>query len=388
MYFFHPRSFFYQDFQGEQTKKQQLKQFVFKRISLTLEIVITAMTTFCQIDDVFQVHLTSDQARVIAKRLPPGFSINLSRQSKRDVKKFQQDISSDEENKVTKKTYVTPPYRAENNDEIKRCLTLLQKLKKHQLAAPFLRKLENVNYPQELEYVDLQIVEQNLKNNEYLTATQFWGDIKKIWQMSYAMNNKGTQLYAMTQELEQHFNELYKELDKPYPQKQVVEQQPKQDKQKKPPSIQQTNNNNHHNNLNNKKPIKQPSLMEQPMNMQEKRALVSNINSLPPEHLRGVWEIVSDGLKIQEQNDELEFDIDTLPVKKTRQLEKYVNTKLEYLKKQQSKKTAEENKTQEKNDRIVHTANNTYNHTPQPVTQLKQTDTGDSSFSSDAEESV
>ncbi|CAD8098472.1 unnamed protein product [Paramecium primaurelia] len=345
------------------------------------------MTTFCQIDDVFQVHLTSDQARVIAKRLPPGFSINLSRQSKRDVKKFQQDISSDEENKVTKKTYVAP-YRAENTDEMKRCLTLLQKLKKHQLAAPFLRKLENVNYPQELEYVDLQIVEQNLKNNEYFSATQFWGDIKKIWQMSYAMNNKGTQLYAMTQELEQHFNELYKELDKPYPQKQVVEQTPKQEKSKKPPTVQQTNSNSNHNNQNNKKPIKQPSLMEQPMNMQEKRALVSNINSLPPEHLRGVWEIVSDGLKIQEQNDELEFDIDTLPVKKTRQLEKYVNTKLEYLKKQQSKKAAEDNKNQDKNDRIIHAANNTYNHAPQPVSQLKQTDTGDSSFSSDAEESV
>ncbi|CAD8184102.1 unnamed protein product [Paramecium pentaurelia] len=338
------------------------------------------MTTFCQIDDVFQVLLTSDQARVIAKKLPPGFSVNLSRQSKRDVKKVQQDISSEEDDKVIKKTYVAP-YRTDNTDEMKRCLNLLQKLKKHQLAAPFLRKLDNVNYPQELEYVDLQIVEQNLKNNVYQTATQFWVDIKKIWQMSYTMNSKGSQLYAMTQELEQHFNELYKELDKPYPQKQTIEQPVKVDKQqKKPPAVQQASTNN-------KKPVKQPSLMEQPMNMQEKRALVSNINSLPPEHLRGVWEIVSDGLKIQEQSDELEFDIDTLPVKKTRQLEKYVNTKLEYLKKQQSKKVAEENKTQDKTDRIVHTANTTYNYAPQPVPQQKQPDTGDSSFSSDADSS-
>ncbi|CAD8090570.1 unnamed protein product [Paramecium primaurelia] len=377
---FHTPVIFFKGFKLKSSKKQQLKQFVFKRTSLPLETITTTMTTFCQIDDVFQVLLTSDQARVIAKKLPPGFSVNLSRQSKRDVKKVQQDISSDEDNKVIKKTYVAP-YRAENTDEMKRCMTLLQKLKKHQLAAPFLRKLDNVNYPQELEYVDLQIVEQNLKNNVYQTATQFWVDIKKIWQMSYTMNSKGSQLYAMTQELEQHFNELYKELDKPYPQKQIIDQPVKADKQqKKPPAVQQAP-------VNNKKPVKQPSLMEQPMNMQEKRALVSNINSLPPEHLRGVWEIVSDGLKIQEQSDELEFDIDTLPVKKTRQLEKYVNTKLEYLKKQQSKKVAEETKAQDKTDRIVHTANTTYNYAPQPVAQQKQPDTGDSSFSSDADSS-
>lgn len=58
-----------------------------------------------------------------------------------------------------------------------------------------------------------------------------------------------------------------------------------------------------------------------------------NIRNLPAEHLRGVWEIVSDGIKIHDQSEELEFDIDTLAVKKTRLLEKYVNQKLEYLKK-------------------------------------------------------
>ncbi|CAD8190412.1 unnamed protein product [Paramecium octaurelia] len=371
---------FLKGFKLEFRKKQQLKQFVFKRTSPPQETITTDMTTFCQIEDIFQVHLTSDQARVIANKLPFGFSVSLSRQSKRDVKKVQKDISSEEDNKVVKKPYVAPQ-RAENSDDMKRCLTLLQRLKKHQLAAPFLRKLDNVNYPQELEYVDLQIVEQNLKNNVYQTATQFWVDIKKVWQMSYTMNNKGSQLYAMTQELEQHFNELYKELDKPQQQKQTIDQPIKTDKQqKKPPAVHQTP-------IVNKKPVKQPSLMEQPMSMQEMRALVSNINSLPPEHLRGVWEIVSDGLKIQEQSDELEFDIDTLPVKKTRQLEKYVNTKLELLRKQQSKKIAEETKESDKTNKIVHTANTTYNYAPQPAAQQKQLDTEDSSFSSDADSS-
>jgi len=49
---------------------------------------------------------------------------------------------------------------------------------------------------------------------------------------------------------------------------------------------------------------------------------------LPPEHLRGVWEIVSDGTQHTKNSEELEFDIDTLPVKVTRELEKYVRNKL------------------------------------------------------------
>lgn len=58
--------------------------------------------------------------------------------------------------------------------------------------------------------------------------------------------------------------------------------------------------------------------MEEPMTTLEKKQLVNNIKKLPAEHLRGVWEIVSDGLTIQNQSEEIEFDIDTLPVKKTR----------------------------------------------------------------------
>lgn len=45
------------------------------------------------------------------------------------------------------------------------------------------------------------------------------------------------------------------------------------------------------------------------------------IKKLPHEYLRGVWEIVNES---QENREELEFDIETLPVKKARELEGYV----------------------------------------------------------------
>lgn len=64
------------------------------------------------------------------------------------------------------------------------------------------------------------------------------------------------------------------------------------------------------------------------MTIQEKKNLGMNIRTLPPEFLKGVWEIVSEGMNVQHASEELEFDIDTLPVKKTRLLERYVNTKL------------------------------------------------------------
>ena len=68
--------------------------------------------------------------------------------------------------------------------------------------------------------------------------------------------------------------------------------------------------------------------MEMPMSIQEKKNLGMNIRTLPAEYLKGVWEIVSEGINDQPNNEELEFDIDTLPAKKTRLLERYVNSRL------------------------------------------------------------
>jgi len=39
---------------------------------------------------------------------------------------------------------------------------------------------------------------------------------------------------------------------------------------------------------------------------------------LPPDCLRGVWEIVSEGMPLNNQSEELTFDIDKLPFLKAR----------------------------------------------------------------------
>lgn len=52
--------------------------------------------------------------------------------------------------------------------------------------------------------------------------------------------------------------------------------------------------------------------------MQEKRNLGSLIKKLPHEYLKGVWEIVSSATN--DNTEELEFDIETLPARKAREL--------------------------------------------------------------------
>jgi bromodomain-containing factor 1 len=56
--------------------------------------------------------------------------------------------------------------------------------------------------------MDLSTVETNLKNGEYQTASQFHGDINKIWLNSYAYNEKTSPLYKLTSEVEKYYKNM------------------------------------------------------------------------------------------------------------------------------------------------------------------------------------
>lgn len=72
------------------------------------------------------------------------------------------------------------------------------------------------------------------------------------------------------------------------------------------------------------------------MTLAEKRALGQSIRQLPAEYLRGVWEIVSEGMSMNQFKDELTFDIDKLPNKKSRELEKYVRLQIAKINKKKT----------------------------------------------------
>ncbi len=51
-------------------------------------------------------------------------------------------------------------------------------------------------------------MEANLKNGEYQTASQFHGDLNKIWSNSYAYNEKTSPLYKLTIEVEKYYKNM------------------------------------------------------------------------------------------------------------------------------------------------------------------------------------
>ena len=95
------------------------------------------------------------------------------------------------------------------------------------------------------------------------------------------------------------------------------------------------------------KPQKSPAanMKNVEISLQEKRRLGQMIQSLPTQYLRGVCQIVTDGLPNLNDNSEvLEFDIDTLPPVKIRELQKYVAAKLKLKRREQTKSKSDSKK--------------------------------------------
>lgn len=73
--------------------------------------------------------------------------------------------------------------------------------------------------------------------------------------------------------------------------------------------------------------------MDKPMSMQEKTNLGNNIRLLSPDQLRGIISILSDPNSVESNLKYFEFDIENLPVRKLRELEKYVSQSMKEVNK-------------------------------------------------------
>lgn len=223
------------------------------------------------------------------------------------------------------------------NEGAKKCLNLLQRLKKHNCVGPFLQPVDVEGlglwdyYDIVPEPMDLGTVEKKLKNGDYSSVDEFGTDIRKIWSNAMAYNTEGSAIYNMTLKISQYFERIFKEIeDVPFNDK-VFELE-----KKVKMLTQQIASLNKPETLSAKKVsgsgprfAKSPSSIEEPMTIQEKKVLCDHIKRLPPESLRGVWEIVSRSIpNTQNNKEELVFDIDALPVKVTRELEKFVKSKI------------------------------------------------------------
>jgi bromodomain-containing factor 1 len=95
-----------------------------------------------------------------------------------------------------------------------RCYSYIQQLKKSPNAEPFLEPVNPIKlgipdyFDVVKEPMDLSTVEKNLRTNQYSTVNQFHADINKIWMNSYRYNQKGSDIYRLTTEMEK----LYKRI--------------------------------------------------------------------------------------------------------------------------------------------------------------------------------
>lgn len=198
----------------------------------------------------------------------------------------------------------------------KKCEKILNELKKHPCAEPFLIARNDEEYIKIVkEPMDLATVNKKLKSSQYTTSGQFAKDIKKIWDNSFAINQNGTDAFVATNEISKYFENLFKEVgDVSFEQNENMEvQEPKKAATRVPYITKKTMGN-----------VQPKSQLEKPMTIQEKAMLKMNIMKLPPDKLAGIIDIIRDVVDMTQHRETLEFDIDTLPTRNCRELEQYV----------------------------------------------------------------
>mmetsp|Transcript_368 Transcript_368/g.396 ORF Transcript_368/g.396 Transcript_368/m.396 type:complete len:418 (-) Transcript_368:34-1287(-) len=299
------------------------------------------------------MELTNTQLTALNTLLPPKYKLlpiikKDTRPRKSEADNLDFDVRFQASDPVerparAKKTvsYEEADLAPKQGEPFRKIYKILQTLKKHPMAEPFLAPVDPVLVPDYRttiqEPMDLGTVEQKLKNGEYESGYQFAMDIRLIWSNSFFYNAKGSDLYHMTMELSSLFEKLMKGNESLI----LVEKQDiVQDLYRKIEKlskgikeIQSTGTTSAKVQVKQQPPPPQPDKI---MTLQEKKLLCQNIKRLDPKFLRGVLDIVQECMDVQ--GEELEFDIDKLPSKVCRELEKYVRGCLQNPTKPQSRK--------------------------------------------------
>jgi Bromodomain/Bromodomain extra-terminal - transcription regulation len=188
-----------------------------------------------------------------------------------------------------------------------KCYELLQNLKKHSLAGPFLQPVDPValNLPDYLEVVmdpvDLSAIERNLKSGYYQNSLQFATDIRRIWLNSFTYNATDSDMFYITLEMATYFEKLFREYDSLLftPGKELKHIPVDKNEFK--------------------------DYMNKPMTLQQKKILAANLRRLNPQQVKKVFAIIN-GSKSLTKN--FQINVAKFTPRVCRELEKYI--KLSY----------------------------------------------------------
>ena len=92
-----------------------------------------------------------------------------------------------------------------------KCQNIINKLRVHKMAAPFIRPLAvNTEYLEKFNNpIDLTIVQNKLLNKEYKTTFDFGLDIRKIWCQCQSCYPENSPMQQMCKELIVYFEKLF-----------------------------------------------------------------------------------------------------------------------------------------------------------------------------------
>ncbi|EGR27626.1 hypothetical protein IMG5_192810, partial [Ichthyophthirius multifiliis] len=288
--------------------------------------------------------------KLISDLLPKSYSLQFTEKLKRKKKAINFYINTlvtPKPLKKIKRNHSQTKYP--NNQNYQNLLTCLQK---HPQAGPFLQPVnpQLQGCPDYLQIIthpmDLSTIQNNLRQNKYRSDKQFLQDIRQIWSNSYIYNPKSSYLYQVTLQMDQFFEQKVQEIFQNKNNNPLVNlhnqvnqlQKEISGMNSKSKTLKAFNNQN----LSYFSTQKQQKI-NTPMNPNEKKTLKQNILKLPADAYTGVWEILKQ--ECNTRNQQLSFDIDALSVRKVRELEQYVNMRLN---KHQKKLVKLQQKTQKK----------------------------------------
>lgn len=203
----------------------------------------------------------------------------------------------------------------------KKLSNILSELKKHEKFSYFSAACN--------DSFSLTTVESRLNLGEYSKAFDFAMDVRKIWNNCFASNAGNHQLFSAIVDLSVNFEQLM-----------VGNQELVMEESKK---IQETEKIF----KNVPAKVEQPKKVnDRPLGFMERKILCSNIKKLEPRFFKGVFDIVKDCMDVKGQ--ELEFDIENLPPRVCRELDKYVKQCLANSSKTKKKNTVEQIKNSQK----------------------------------------
>lgn len=288
--------------------------------------------------------LTHEQFKQLQKLLPGGYSLAVSNKStrlpikklasKEDIRDDNNTASGSNQQRTRRTAHREAKQTIEGNGElVRKWGRIIGLLKKHRCSEPFLRPVDPIalripDYPNIVkEPMDLSTVERKLFDGEYATQAEVEADIGRIWANAFLYNMAGTQIYKMTEDMSSYFDKLLTD-DQAKPdasghlKQQVTKVAKRVSDYESGNSLRGAGGKN--------PPAANKAQYDKPLSYAEKKNLSQMIRQLPSESLWDVWKIVSPDNQ-NHGNEELEFDIDTLPVKTARDLESFVRSKVSMI---------------------------------------------------------